>query len=77
MIIKKINKISINPEKVIKNDELVNLRGGRYGIENWCYNSGWQILEHIILADVCGGDAGLAECKSVWSETKYSTCEPV
>jgi len=25
---KKIGKISINPEKVIKNEELVNLRGG-------------------------------------------------
>jgi len=28
---KKIGKLSINPEKVIKNDELVNLRGGSYG----------------------------------------------
>lgn len=27
---KKLGKLSINPEKVIKNDELVNLRGG-YG----------------------------------------------
>jgi len=27
---KKIGKISINPEKVIKNEELVNLRGGIY-----------------------------------------------
>lgn len=27
---KKIGKISINPEKVIKNEELVNLKGG-YG----------------------------------------------
>jgi hypothetical protein len=25
---KKLEKLSINPEKVIKNDELVNLRGG-------------------------------------------------
>jgi hypothetical protein len=25
---KKLGKLSINPEKVIKNDELVNLRGG-------------------------------------------------
>jgi hypothetical protein len=28
---KKIGKLSINPEKVIKNEELVNLRGGSYG----------------------------------------------
>ena len=30
---KKLGKLSINPEKVIKNDELVNLRGG-YGDGN-------------------------------------------
>jgi len=30
---KKLGKISINPEKVIKNEELVNLRGG-YGEGN-------------------------------------------
>ena len=28
---KKPGKLSINPEKVIKNDQLVNLRGGDYG----------------------------------------------
>lgn len=32
---KKIGKLSINPEKVIKNDELVNLRGG-YGGDTSC-----------------------------------------
>jgi hypothetical protein len=43
---KKIGKISINPEKVIKNEELVNLRGG-YGGPGCCmctvvYYSGQQ-----------------------------------
>ncbi len=28
---KKIGKLTINPEKVIKNEELVNLKGGGYG----------------------------------------------
>ena len=28
---KKLNKLIINPEKVIKNEELVNLKGGDYG----------------------------------------------
>jgi len=28
---KKLGKLSINPEKLIKNDELVNLRGGYEG----------------------------------------------
>jgi hypothetical protein len=32
---KKLGKLSINPEKVMKNEELVNLRGG-YGIECVC-----------------------------------------
>lgn len=27
---KKLSKLSINPEKVIKNEELINLRGGEY-----------------------------------------------
>ena len=30
---KKIGKLSINPEKVMKNDELVNLRGGYEGCD--------------------------------------------
>ena len=34
---KKIGKISINPEKVIKNEELTNLRGGSYTACCWCY----------------------------------------
>ena len=38
---KKPGKLSINPEEVIKNDELVNLRGGGYGGENKC---GWRSL---------------------------------
>lgn len=32
---KTIGKLSIDPEKVIKNEELVNLRGG-YGGAGWC-----------------------------------------
>jgi hypothetical protein len=30
MKMKKLGKLTINPEKVIKNDELINLRGGSY-----------------------------------------------
>ena len=32
---KKLGKLTINPEKVIKNEELVNLRGG-YGTQGPC-----------------------------------------
>ena len=37
---KKLGKLSINPEKVIKNEELVNLRGGDYGGCCICYIGG-------------------------------------
>ena len=33
---KKLGKLSINPEKVMKNKELISLRGG-YGAMNKCY----------------------------------------
>lgn len=35
---KKLGKLSINPEKVIKNEELVNLRGG-YLYDCWCFGT--------------------------------------
>ena len=35
MIMKKLGKLSINAEKVIKNEDLVNLKGG-YGPAGWC-----------------------------------------
>ena len=33
---KKLGKLSINPEKIIKDVELVNLRGGYGGDDNGC-----------------------------------------
>ena len=33
---KKLGKLSINPEKVMKNEELVNLRGGYGGMGDDC-----------------------------------------
>ncbi len=45
---KKLKKLSINPEKLMKNDELINLRGG-YGGTNacggdgmYCYGPSWD-----------------------------------
>ncbi len=36
---KKLGKLSINPEKVIKNEELLNLRGGGYGLcTTYCHD---------------------------------------
>lgn len=53
---KKLGKLTINPEKVIKNEELVNLRGGTYyqiicddvgGVpgDYWGCGDDWQTCE--------------------------------
>ncbi len=39
---KKIGKLSINLEKVISNDELINLKGGYGGDTNCCTCWGWE-----------------------------------
>ncbi len=44
---KKIGKISINPEKVIKDDELINLKGGYFGNELACWD--WN---HVLVGPV-------------------------
>ena len=46
---KKLGKLTINPEKVITNEELVNLRGGDYGTTAccWCYD-GNTILGSVV-----------------------------
>jgi len=45
---KKIGKLSINPEKVIKNEELVNLRGGYGGGSGslYCKNSSGTVCAY-------------------------------
>jgi natural product precursor len=38
---KKLGKLNINPEKVLKNEELTSLRGGYDGkVELWCFEMG-------------------------------------
>jgi hypothetical protein len=36
---KKLNKLQINPERLMKNEELTTLRGGYGSIK--CYSEGW------------------------------------
>jgi len=74
---KKLGKISINPEKVIKNEDLVNLKGGTYigpceGQNYWC---------------LCDGSIGLAwicnippeDCPDVYEQVlggDVISCDP-
>ena len=37
---KKLNKLQINPEKLMKNEELMTLRGGYGGVQLWCLAHG-------------------------------------
>ena len=50
---KKLRKLSINSEKLIKNGELVNLRGG-YGDTAYCCC--WDAYPNICSACVVGAD---------------------
>lgn len=71
---KKIGKLSINPEKVIKNDELVNLKGG-YEIDEgpfWvsCKNTSGSSCGHGFVTNTCdGGFYNQTKCES------YSGCD--
>ncbi len=35
---KKLGKLSISPDKIMKNEELINLQGGYQGYCCWCTN---------------------------------------
>jgi natural product precursor len=39
MKMKKLGKLTINPEKAIKNEELVNLKGGYPSYNCYCYGA--------------------------------------
>ena len=44
---KKLNKLEINPERLMKDEELVVLRGGYGGCHCDCYDSNTQFMEEI------------------------------
>ena len=71
---KKIGKLSINPEKVIKNEELVNLKGGYSGASVACSTGGGGYCQYnipncdeadTVCNDLCSGYTGTYVC-SPW-----------
>jgi hypothetical protein len=51
---KKLNKLSINPDKVIKNEELVNLKGGGDCVGHYYIcDSNWEQFQEDYYAN-CG-----------------------
>jgi hypothetical protein len=72
---KKIGKLTINPEKVIKNEELVNLKGG-YGEDLQrvsCFdNSGY--LGYIETPYCPPESTRLSMCRDPYPDTMYTHC---
>jgi len=60
-IMKTLQKLKINAEKVIKNEELVNLKGGAYVYD--CYCNG-KYLGEATSPSIC--DSRCASCTECW-----------
>ena len=67
---KKLNKLHINTEKLIKNEELITLKGG-YGTCYGCYSSMGTLLGTFY---GCGftPEEALYICRTMWGGTEYA-----
>ena len=62
---KTLKKLAINPEKVIKNEELINLRGGMYRCWCWCDDPGTEGDQyHLCGSSIVGGSPSSSGCMS-------------
>ena len=77
---KKLGKLSINPEKIINNEELVNLKGGYGGYGGQicvCTNSS-GVIGNILLPIYCSTSGCTTECRYVYGSqggTVLGTCK--
>jgi len=53
---KKLNKLQINSERIMNNDELITMRGGYDGCSCVCYNWNYQVV------GVIGGEVTALTC---------------
>lgn len=67
---KKLNKLQINSEKLMKDEELITLKGG-YGTCYGCYGGTGTLLGSFY---GCGftGDEALYICRTMWANTEYA-----
>jgi len=63
---KKLGKLSINPEKLMKNEELVSLRGGYEGMAVCVCTDSTGVIGNIILPVLCSTKDCTTECNSVF-----------
>jgi len=69
---KKLSKILINPEKVIKNEELLKLKGGQANTTRCEYMDPWEEIwiKPLIYGSYCqNNNEAETECKAVYGET--------
>lgn len=67
---KKLNKLQINSKKLMKNEELVTIRGGGYGVTVFCYGGEYGTCsfsmagceEAASICDLCPGGWTSAVC---------------
>lgn len=63
---KKLEKLLINPEKVITNENLLNFKGGNPGMPCcWCQNN-TDIIGAILLPESCSTNGCTQECITVY-----------
>ncbi len=68
---KKLGKLSINVDKIIKNEELVNLRGGMFRCWCWCDDPNEEGDQYLLCGPaIVGGTPGssgcLADCDTLY-----------
>jgi len=59
---KKINKLEISPEKIMRNEELINLQGGYAGDPSCSCILWWNSGETTETGGLCGTSSTCAEC---------------
>ena len=76
---KKLGKLTINPEKVIKNEELVNLRGGYNMYLCWCYcddpdeeGTQYSLCGSAIAGGTPGSTGCMNDCDAVYGVTNVT-----
>lgn len=79
---KKLGKLSINPEKLMKDEELINLRGGEfYGDPDACDTCGpGKVVicyEFSIKKTICGGNIHdcTSECDRIFPGSHYCNAQ--
>ncbi len=72
---KKLGKLSINPEKVIKSEELVNLKGGYdEGLQRVSCFSDSGYLGYVETPYCPPESTQLLMCRSSYPSTQYTLC---